>query len=358
MYNRGTTYLNKNNYKKALKCFLPMLKTFNFSELLINTGNAYRGLGQYSVAIDYYKRAIDTPDSNGRFGALNNIAFNNLGLMAYLLGDSLTASGWYLKALALDPSYSACIFNLAVARLKMSNCANGWDEYEYRAKNPYFGSTLPLGTSICVICEQGIGDKIMFARYMPMLLARYRDVYVVGHPSLAIFFPGCINVTSEPLGVPAVGLCSLRLLLDCVPPVVGGWVGGSDVGVCWKGSDTHLNDANRSCNPAYFVGFNGVNLNPAVTHPKIPSLAPKTWGDTINFVRHCSHVVTVDTSVAHLCGSLGVPTIMIQPLYDTDFRWGSPGDINVWYPSVVVVHNTSWESSIAIAQDIIKCIKQ
>ena len=47
-------------------------------------------------------------------------------------------------------------------------------------------------------------------------------------------------------------------------------------------------------------------------------------------------VVTVDTLVAHLAGSLGVPTIVIAPTYyDWRYRWpgenGSP-----FYPSVSV----------------------
>ena len=45
------------------------------------------------------------------------------------------------------------------------------------------------------------------------------------------------------------------------------------------------------------------------------------WESTARTILHCKLVVTVDTAVAHLAGSLGVPTICLLPRR-SDWKWG------------------------------------
>jgi ADP-heptose:LPS heptosyltransferase len=70
------------------------------------------------------------------------------------------------------------------------------------------------------------------------------------------------------------------------------------------------------------------------------------WEATIKYLEGIDIVVTIDSSMAHLCGSLGKPCIVLMPLFDSDFRWGdsSMGTKNVWYDSVKVIRNdNNWE---------------
>jgi hypothetical protein len=54
--------------------------------------------------------------------------------------------------------------------------------------------------------------------------------------------------------------------------------------------------------------------------------------DTAAALRQMDLLVTVDTSVAHLAGALGVPAwVMIQ--YSPDWRWLLKRDDSPWYPS-------------------------
>jgi ADP-heptose:LPS heptosyltransferase len=46
--------------------------------------------------------------------------------------------------------------------------------------------------------------------------------------------------------------------------------------------------------------------------------------------------VTVDTSVAHLAGGLGVPTIVCLPLAP-DYRWGAKGQTTPWYGNMTLL---------------------
>ena len=59
-------------------------------------------------------------------------------------------------------------------------------------------------------------------------------------------------------------------------------------------------------------------------------------------------VVTVDTSVAHLAGALGVNTFLLLP-YASDWRWFEDTKTTPWYQSVRIFKQTdhiSWEEPI------------
>jgi ADP-heptose:LPS heptosyltransferase len=60
----------------------------------------------------------------------------------------------------------------------------------------------------------------------------------------------------------------------------------------------------------------------------------------------------VDTSTAHLAGALGVPTIMIAPMNNTEARWAW-GDKTPWYDSWTIVHATNFEDAIKKAKELL-----
>jgi len=64
-------------------------------------------------------------------------------------------------------------------------------------------------------------------------------------------------------------------------------------------------------------------------------------------------VITVDTSHAHLAGSLGVPCWVLLN-HTPDWRWGLQGDTTPWYPSLRLFRQSragSWEEPLqAVAQ--------
>ena len=44
-------------------------------------------------------------------------------------------------------------------------------------------------------------------------------------------------------------------------------------------------------------------------------------------------VITVDTSIAHLAGALGISTWLLLP-YETEWRWLLDRDYSPWYPTM------------------------
>ncbi len=67
----------------------------------------------------------------------------------------------------------------------------------------------------------------------------------------------------------------------------------------------------------------------------VPELgrALASYADTAAVLASLDLLVTVDTSVAHLAGALGVPTWVMLP-YAPDWRWMRDRLDSPWYPSV------------------------
>jgi Flp pilus assembly protein TadD len=64
-----------------------------------------------------------------------------------------------------------------------------------------------------------------------------------------------------------------------------------------------------------------------------PAPALADWEATASALEQLDGLISVDTAVAHLAGSLGVPTILLLP-EPCDWRWGLQGNRTPWYPSV------------------------
>ena len=93
-------------------------------------------------------------------------------------------------------------------------------------------------------------------------------------------------------------------------------------------------------------------------YPQMINLAKdfKNFEDTAKALNAMDIVVSVDTSIAHLAGALGIKTLLMLP-YITDWRWFDDTKTTPWYKSIEIFKQTdpiSWEKPI---NDIIDRIK-
>lgn len=76
-----------------------------------------------------------------------------------------------------------------------------------------------------------------------------------------------------------------------------------------------------------------------------------TWRETVNTLSTCDRVVTVDTGLAHVAASMGIPTDILVPTIP-EWRWGF-GQTTPWYPSARLIRRTRWDAwSEAITQTL------
>ena len=122
------------------------------------------------------------------------------------------------------------------------------------------------------------------------------------------------------------------------------------------------NDHNRSTTSRTFkcLGDYGdlFTLNPTENGTAgFTALDSDGWDKTIKALESVDLVISVDTSIVHLCGALGKPCWVLMPLYEQDWRWGddSMGRKNIWYDSVKVFRNNgSWENVMKEVCDELK----
>ena len=72
------------------------------------------------------------------------------------------------------------------------------------------------------------------------------------------------------------------------------------------------------------------------------------FSDTAKALKAMDLVITVDTSVAHLAGALGIKTFLLLP-YASDWRWFENNKTTPWYKSVEIFKQTdpvSWNNEI------------
>ena len=382
-FNKALKYVNSNPSKAELM-FDRLLKKAQFKEAYVNLAVACRHLEKFDKARNALAKARDPkmPFSNGDIEKVYDIANANLGLLEYTFERDDEAERLYMEALAVTPDHADTMWNLALTRLrkycsgKDVNLQEAWSMYEYRFKrtNPFqlrvtnpnmknwdFKSHVP---SLVVLAEQGMGDMIMFSRYFKYLEQYTDKLYIQSTAEFdGLYGNNGIDTPAE-YGVP---VCSLGKLLNYIPD--GKWlaskyvpkVGGEFSIACnWGGSSIHVNNHYRSTDSKHFlslakygklytIGPNG----PTKGFTHLPSF---TWLETIAQLEKVDLVISVDTSLVHICGSLGKPCWVLMPRLETDWRWGdsSIGFDNMWYDSVSVIRNkNNWDSVFAEVEKLL-----
>ncbi|HTD60282.1 MAG TPA: glycosyltransferase family 9 protein [Gemmatimonadaceae bacterium] len=81
----------------------------------------------------------------------------------------------------------------------------------------------------------------------------------------------------------------------------------------------------------------GVVGDDALMYPRfrMPDPPLGSFADTANLIASLDGVITIDTAVAHLAGSLGVPTLALLP-FPSHALWGF-ADTTPWYPTMRLI---------------------
>ena len=316
----------------------------------------------------------------------------NLSLIFVDADERERAMACLLRALGLKHDHADGHLAMAQNLLSMGDFDPGWMEYEWRnlteagkatmpamTSAPWNGMRIPTGR-LLLVGDQGYGDTIQFARYIPMAAERCQEL-VLGCSSemgpLLANLPGvsqyCHRWTDVPGHAAHCRLSSLpylfRTQLDTIPleipylkadPArIAHWKGRLDailpaglkrIGLAWTGRPTHPNDRRRSmplaqltalaeAGPAAFVSlqkpFPDRDLESITRFPGMTNLAPDLtdFGETAALIENLDLVITVDTSMGHLAGALGKSAWILIPKA-ADWRWMLDRDDSPWYPSV------------------------
>ncbi len=286
------------------------------------------------------------------------------------------------QAIALRPNFLQAHKNLASILLRRGEYARGWIEHEWRLTDPdrtrfpqprWDGSDL-RGRTILVHAEQGFGDAIHFARYLPMikqrgagriilacraplksLLSRVEGVDEIVTVGEAI--PPCdchLPLMSAPLvfqtgaqtipaRVPYLRLdeAKVRRWRDRVTSIGG----GRKIGLAWTGNPKP--DPNRTIPGELLAPLARVkdarwislqvdarrNLPPASLEMIDWTNELHDFDDTAALVASLDRVISIETVTAHLAGAIARPTWTLLPHF-SGWRWLHEREDSPWYPTM------------------------
>jgi SAM-dependent methyltransferase len=260
------------------------------------------------------------------------------------------------------------------------------------------------GKSIVVWSEFGLGDEIFFLRCARMLRERCgasRVTVMCQSPLVKLFeasgeADAVIDVRDAaqlpqhdywvyPHAIPAW----LPLQLDALPASVPylrtpvakltAPAGALKVGIAFKGSPTHENDASRSLpsldvldalftlrGVAFYSLQKGAGTDEAAAYaqrlPNFCDLGPHlhSMEATASAIAALDLVICVDTSVAHVAGALGKPTWLMLPSY-ADWRWHYVREDSPWYPTMRLFRtpqHAGWSHVVARMRDELDALTQ
>lgn len=299
-------------------------------------------------------------------------AWVTFGLLCEDFGKFKEAAGAYGKALAKEPGNQNTAIGYGSALMRLQRFDEGFPHWDYgrfmQAWQPIPGIGIwngadPKGKRILVIREGGYGDGIMFARWIPKLIEAGAEVgYFVWdslHPLLGNL--GCrligekdpIDTTEWDFCCSLLSLprfCGMHSLEDIPGPVNISGVqtrepsGVQTVGLCWAAEENGESRKHRSMTLADLQPLKELGLIFCSLCPNMPVpewIRPHTtgvqgWATDARLISGLDLVITVDTAVAHLAGSMGVPTWLLAPMYSS-WQWFTPEafpDSTPWYKSV------------------------
>lgn len=318
-----------------------------------------------------------------------------------LLGMALLAAGEIGEALTVlrrcgtmarhgDPCFEPNLYNQAIALLTLGRWREGWYFYEARWRFADAASlslrsslsTLPVwnpdehpGADLVVGAEQGSGDMIMIARFLPELARMARSVTVIVPDRLTALlsagFAGIANLRFQTRAALKVTDHSHHLMSMSIPGILAlepgrlsgapylsarNWTDGfrrppvrPAVGISWLGSPLHPDNDLRSL-PSDMAAAFMARFPEVVFHAVAPASQVPTAGMPANLCRPLQDrdgfersaalitemdlVISVDSAAAHLAGALGVPVWTLLH-WRCDWRWGlDAGERTGWYDSM------------------------
>jgi Flp pilus assembly protein TadD len=412
-------------------------------------------LEQRAVALHALKRfdeAVSTGDRAHQLDPTNPDICNNIGASLQYLCRDEEALSWFDKALVLRPDFIMSLINKASSLAQMRRIDDaiatyrqvqaidpdnaeaesylsliyrllgdfeaGWaglkarwttemrpDTYPDFHQHIWFGEEEISGKRILVFADEGFGDTIQFARYIPLLAEKGAQVILVVVEALRPLLSrlkGVVQCLPQPsASLPPFDLhCPIGVLplafetrLDTIPAPASYLPAPSEahvrvwdqrlrqclgpgrklrVGLAWSGNAQHSNDHNRSMPLSALrplldadASFVSLQRDPRATDRLLVETSGiidltahlTDFAETLALVNCLDLVISVDTSTAHLAAAAGRPTWILLP-YLPDYRWLLDRDDSPWYPTARLFRQSARRSWEEVADGVRRALEE
>ncbi len=403
--NLGVALRRAEKFAAALACYCRALELVpDDPGFLGNLGNVLKDLGRVEQAVAAHRRVVAAQADSAA-------AWHNLGIAQREAADFAGSLAALERALALGGG-APVRWDRAVSLLHgcwrpgplQGRWAEGWAAYESRwalGELPDRRPELPrwqgeelAGKTVLALPEQGFGDTLLAARFLPALAARGARVWLEVKPELAPLFAG--HPAVERLVAPDEPAleADFRVFMMSLPGLLGidgaappppaelavpeeartraaAWLAPLadarlKVGLVWSGSTTFRGNRWRAVGLERFLslleipGLRLVSLQKGPREADLQDLGAegpildlgrrlRNFAETAAVLQRLDLVIMTDSAVAHLAGSLGVPVWNLLNFVPY-WLYGTEGDATPWYPSMRLIRQPApgdWDSVFA-----------
>jgi tetratricopeptide (TPR) repeat protein len=308
---------------------------------------------------------------------------------------------------------------LAYDSLRKMDLARGWQAFEHRLRQepgqvhfnekPNWNGSELHNCSVLVLAEQGIGDILLYSRFLNNLLADTEQVYLLCDPRLRCIFemnfpqiicisePTLLNVFEYQVSIALASLAkvyavnveqiSFSAYIDVRQNIKYSWncqlqrqipVTMPRIALSLNAGIDEYNRLKRSCPfdsflkiwPSKSMKMIDIDHHQEENHKDRQLQAQACGIELISFDKITSNldhlcalisqldlVITTQQTNAHICGAMGIPCIVMLP-QGAHFIYGEMGDSTPWYPSLHLLRLTAWHQWDGLREPILHQLKR
>ena len=402
--NFGILLRKTKNYEQAL---LAQKRAFaldpHSGDMHNNLANILGDMGELeqscALRLELIAKAPDSPDQIALVGRSMRIA-----------GDLDRAITYLSKAVETYPDDAELRMQLAFSHLTAGNYAEGFAYYQARweqaeitppkvAKPKWAGEDI-AGKTIMVFPEQGFGDCVLFARFIPWLASLGARVILLAKPQIAPMLAqikGLDLLISDPADAPEFDVWTS--MLDIPMHAFASGIGIPEctklslpddsvshakrdvsphqnlfkIGVVWSGSATYKGNDSRRFDHKHLLRLAAIDEVQCYSLYKGPYLdafhrdgtsglivdlasSDRSFADSAAVIAEMDLIVTMDTAIAHIAGALGKPVWNLLH-WDGFWLYGKGSTTTPWYPNMRLYRQPKPRDWDAVFDEVVSDLK-
>ena len=394
-YNKSSVHMLMNDFENSLSSINKSIE-LNPKNLRAYNNKSYifEENGFLDEAYKYNEICIRAEPNNPKYLYNKGSILNRSGLLK-------EAEIAYLNCLKINPNHTQALWNLSNCQLLNGNYKDGFKNFELRKKMPFWKeckNDIPELESlndlenkkILVYSEQGLGDTIQFSRLVNKLSSfncsitfqvqkplkdllklsskikivsevRFEDKFDFKIPLLSLpkFFLENEEFFVEPIQF-KIDLKNDQKWRNNLPK------DKFKIGICWEGNAEHKDDKRgikfsrsfplenlkflKNISQVYVVSLQKGNNSEQININNLSSTISHldhdfdnhsyAFYDSVSIIKNLDLVITCDTSIAHVAGSLGCE-VWVPLKFVSDWRWLVKVNFTKWYPKMKLYRQKS-----------------
>ena len=331
----------------------------------------------------------------------NYISYSKIGNLFFELGRFKKAKIYFDKCYKLKPSDKVNLWNLSLCLLNQKKVEEGFKLYENRwalisFEKKKFQNIPEIkklkdieGKKVLVWSEQGLGDNLLFSRFIPNLLNSTKEISLQVDGNLEIFeylYPEIKVIQSKDVKIKnfdyQVPICSLPYVLG-INKIADLNLkklnlkkkiqkdnefrlqkNKLNIGLALYGNNkyrsiplNYFNDLLENKKIQFYNLSKGANYSESSqsNSTKLIDLGHKNFLQLSEALIDLDMIISIDTSLIHLCGNLNIDSYLLLN-FNSFWIWFDDKKRTIWYPSVTIIKQNNfniWDNVIVEVKKII-----